>query len=330
MADKRYLVSDIGGTNIRFATFATDPRERADVTTYRLDAGGKPWRVADALADFVAKFPHAYAAACFGVAGRVKDHDVQITNRPDLIRRDDVAAVLKVPPSRVMLVNDMPPHMACVDRLLPAEVIEVKPGHGNPDDARAVLMPGTGVGTGGAVPLGKGQHRVFPSEGGHIDFAPRDAEQEALLRFLRPLAAEADHANVSNEFVFAGQGLRRIYAFFRDAGRPTLDGVPTPEAVTNNYATDPISKRTTDLYVKLIAAAAGNLALTFAATGGVYLGGGILLSIRQHLATPLFAETFLSSGPPQHRSFMEEVPVRLIDYRDSGLLGSGVLALSLT
>ncbi len=330
MADTRYLVSDIGGTNIRFATFVSDPRQRQDVITYKLDLAGKPWLVADALADYVRKFPHAYVAACFGVAGRVKDHDVQITNRPDLIRRDDVAAALKVSPKQVMLVNDMPPHMACVDRLLPSEVIEVKPGAGNPADARAVLMPGTGVGTGGAIPIGKGQHRVFPSEGGHVDFAPRDAEQEALLRFLRPLAAEVDHTNVSNEFVFAGQGLRRIYAFFRDPAKPTLDGVPTPEAITDTVATDPFAKRTTDLYVKLVAAAAGNLALMFAATGGVYLGGGILLSIRQHLATPLFADAFLDSGPPQHRPFMEEVPVRLIDYRDSGLLGSGVLALSLT
>ena len=330
MTDTRYLVSDIGGTNIRFATFATDPRIRGDETTYKLSpTTGHPWRVADALADYLARFPHAYTAACLGVAGRVRDHDVQITNRPDLIRRADVAAALGVNPTRVMLVNDMPPHLACVDRLLPAEVIDVKPGTGDPADARAVLMPGTGVGTGGAVPVGSGRHRVFPSEGGHVDFAPRDAQQEALLRFLRPLAAAVGHANVSNEFVFAGEGFRRLYTFLRDPSAATVDAAPTPERITAATATDPVVAATVDLYVRLIAAAAGNLALTYAATGGVYLGGSILLSIRDRLTTPAFAEAFLDSGPPQHRPFMAEVPVRLIDYKDSGLLGSGVLALSL-
>ena len=323
----RYLVSDIGGTNIRVATFAADPRDRQDEQTYRLNpATGHPWLVADALRDYVARHPHRYVAACLGVAGRVRGTSVQFTNRPDLVRAADVAGLLGVDPTRVLLVNDMPPHLACVDRLLPAEVIDVKPGTGDAADARAVLMPGTGVGTGGAVPTRAGRHRVFPSEGGHVDFAPRDGQQEALLKFLRPLAAAEGHANVSNEYAFCGQGLRRIHAFL--SGRPTVDdATPRPEAITD--ATDDVSRATTDLYVKLIAAAAGNLALMFAATGGVYLGGGILLSIRDRLATAAFTEAFVSSGPPQHRPFLDEVPVRLIDYKDSGLLGAGVLAVGL-
>ncbi len=325
MADSHYLVSDIGGTNIRLAQFGTDPRQRENETTYKLNpATNKPWAVDAALADYVARFPATYAAACLGVAGRVRDHDVQITNRPDAVRRDAVAAALKLAPPQVMLVNDMPPHLSCVDRLLPAEVIEVKPGHGDPADARVVLMPGTGVGVGGAVPIGNGRHRVFPSEGGHVDFAPRDRQQADLLRFLQPLAAAIGHPNVSNEFVFCGEGFRRIHAFLTGG---TVDAAPKPEAIT--AGTDDACRGTVDLYVRIIAAAAGNLALTFAATGGVYLGGSILLSLRQQLATPAFADAFAASGPPQHRSFMDEVPVRLIDYKDSGLLGSGVLALGL-
>ena len=323
----RYLVADIGGTNIRLATFATDPRQREDEQTYKLNPKtNKSWAVADALADYLAARHHTYVAACLGVAGRVRGHQVQITNRPDTIRRDEVAAAVKLDPAKVLLVNDMPPHLACVDRLLPAEVIEVKPGTGDADDARAVLMPGTGVGTGGAVPTHDGRHRVFPSEGGHVDFAPRDQQQEQLLRFLRPLAAAVGHANVSNEFAFCGEGLRRIHAFL--SNKPTVDSAtPKPEAITDG--TDDLCRATTELYVKLVAAAAGNLALTFAATGGLYLGGSILLSIRDHLKSPAFTETFLASGPPQHRPFLDEVPVRLIDYKDSGLLGSGVLALGL-
>ena len=324
----RYLVSDIGGTNIRLATFVSDPRDRGDEVTYKRHADtNQPWSVAAALADYLGRFPgRRYAAACLGVAGRVKADSVQITNRPDLIRRADVAVSLGLDPKRVLLVNDMPPHLACVDRLLPAEVATVKPGTGDPRDARAVLMPGTGLGTGGAIPIGGGRHRVFPSEGGHLDFAPRDRQQEQLLSWLRPVAANSGHPNVSNEFAFCGEGLRRVHAFL--AGRPTVTpDTPRPEAIT--ASADDLCVATTELYVKLVAAAAGNLALMLAATGGLYLGGSILLSIREQLTTPTFAETFLSSGPPAHRPLLEEVPVRLIDYRDSGLLGAGALALQL-
>jgi glucokinase len=189
-----------------------------------------------------------------------------------------------------------------------------------------VLMPGTAPPTPTPVPWGRGQHAVFPSEGGHVDFAPRDEQQETLLRFLRPLAAAAGHANVSNEFVFCGEGLRRTYAFL---ARASVDQSPRSEAITAGADSDDACRATAELYVRLVAAAAGNLALMFAATGGVYLGGSILLALRRFLTTPAFADTFLASGPPQHRPFLDEVPVRLIDYKDSGLLGSGAMALSL-
>jgi glucokinase len=64
-------------------------------------------------------------------------------------------------------------------------------------------------------------------------------------------------------------------------------------------------------------------------TGGVYLGGSICLTLRRLLPTPPFLDAFLTSGPEAHRPLMADVPVRLIDYKDSGLLGAGVLALRL-
>ncbi len=341
MPDPRFLICDIGGTNIRMATFAGDPRERKDETTYKFDAKtGKPYTVDEALAEYLGTYRHTFAAACLGVAGRVRNGDtVQITNRPDVIRRADVARALGVGEPQVMLVNDMPPHLACVDHLLPAERIEVKAGVSDPNGMRAVLMPGTGVGTGGAVALPGFGHLPFPSEGGHLDFAPRDDQQDALLRYFRQLISDHHgvagfNGNVSNEHVFCGEGLRRIYAFLRDPQSVTTDGAPKPEEITAAAAggtlpeTD-LRQQTVELYVKLVAAAAGNLALLLAATGGVYLGGSICLNLRRFLTTPLFADAFLNSGPPAHRPLLEEVPVRLIDYKDSGLLGAGVLAMTL-
>jgi glucokinase len=333
MAEARYLISDIGGTNIRLATFVTDPRQRLDERTYKLDPAGKPWEVLKAIEDYARNFPATYRAACLGVAGRVKGDQVQITNRPDNIRRDQVAGVLNLGPEKVQLVNDMPPHLASVDRLLPAEAIQIKPGANDPAASRAVLMPGTGVGVGGSVFVPGRGHLPFPSEGGHIDFSPRDGQQEKLLDFMRALAEKHGTTNVSNEFVFCGEGIRRIYCFLTNPGSTELAAIKSEDitrAVTTGEAGPGDPRRlTVDLYMKILGAAAGNLALMFTATGGLYLGGNICLQLKKQLTAAPFQNAFLNSGPPQHRPLLDEVPVRLIDYPDSGLLGSGVLAMRL-
>ena len=336
MPEPRFLISDIGGTNIRFASFVADPRQREYEIIYRINPKTKQaYHVLEALRDYCTKFKVNYTAACLGVAGRVKDAAVQVTNRPDLIRRVDVATVLGIDESRVLLVNDMPPHLASVDRLLPAELIDIHPGQYDPQGTRAVLMPGTGVGVGASAYVrDRPHHQSIASEGGHVDFAPRNEQQDRLLQFLHPLAAQSGHANVSNEFVFCGDGLRRMYAFLKNPTATTADDAPhsediTSAAMTGNLPADDLRMRTIELYLQILGAAAGNLALMFTATGGVYLGGSICLSLRTLLPTPAFLESFVNSGPPQHRALMQEVPVRLIDYKDSGLLGAGVLALGL-
>jgi glucokinase len=235
--------------------------------------------------------------------------------------------------SKVLLINDMPPHLAAVDLLLGSERIAVHPGAAS-TGSRAVLMPGTGLGVGGAVTSAGLGHRPFPSEGGHVDFAPRDAQQDQLLRFLRPMAVEQKIGWVSNEFVLAGEGIRRIFAFVRNPDVPGLDSVPKSEEITgavaagNLPAEDP-RRRTIDLYLKILGAAAGNLALMFNATGGLYLGGSICLSLRTFLSSPAFLDAYLSSGPPTHREQIRDMPIWLIDYKESGLLGAGALAKSL-
>jgi glucokinase len=335
MPEQRFLISDIGGTNIRMAWFQGSPRERQNEVTFKIDPKtDKPYEVLTALHEYLATVKQRFSAACFGVAGEVQGDFVKMTNRPDAIYRHDVAQALQLEESRVMLINDMPPHLACVDLLEPAELTEIQSGKANPCGSRAVLMPGTGVGVGGAVSVEGSPHRPFPSEGGHIDFSPRNDQQDQLMQYLRPMALAANVNHVSNEFVFAGEGIRRMYAFLRNPQLRNLDGVPRSEEITTAAAeadlpAEDLRRRTIELYLEILGAAAGNLALLFASTGGLYLGGSICLGLRKFLGTPLFLKSFLNSGPATHRSMMESIPLRLIDYKDSGLLGAGALAQGL-
>jgi len=333
MSKERFLVSDIGGTNIRIATFERDPRLRENEQSFRLNPKtNKPYGVVEAIEEYCQTHSVKVTAACLGIAGRVQNQTVKITNRPDVIRGSEIAALLNINPKFVLLVNDMPPHLAAVDRLSAAELITLKHGHTD-DGGRAILMPGTGVGTGGAVLVG-GKHYVpFPSEGGHIDFSPRDEQQEQLLHYLKPLSAAAGVKNVSNEFVFCGEGIRRIFAFI--TGATVIDtSIPKSEEITSAVAAgglmlDDPRRKTIDLYLRVLGAAAGNLALMFAATGGIFLGGSICLTLRNELTSPNFVDAFVNSGPPAHRPLLDEIAVKLINYKDSGLLGAGALALAI-
>src|SRR5262249_52465215 len=157
--------------------------------------------------------------------------------------------------------------------------------------------------------------------GGHVDFAPRDEQQDALMRFLRPIARALGHTHASNEIAFAGEGIRRIYTFLNGGTPDDVAKAPKSEEITTTVAAGGLSNhdvraRTIDLSLKILGAAAGNLALMFPATGGLYLGGSICLTLRKLLASPPFVEAFLISGPEKHRPLMEDVPIRLIDYKD--------------
>lgn len=333
----RYLVCDVGGTNIRIAMFEGDPRNRTAEANYRENARtGRAWDVVEALQDYRSRMAGELKGACFGIAGRVRDDGawVALTNRANVtVRREEVAKVLELDPSHVRLVNDMPPHIACVDHLQPSERATIKGGTADGGGTRAIVMPGSGLGVGAAVSC-DGSYRPVPSEGGHLGFAPRDDEQDRLLVSARKLARTEGLEIVSNEYLISGPGLRRIYACLANPDAPTLSAVPESESITamagrDDVASDDPRRRTVLLFSKLLGQVCGNVALIELATGGIWMGGSICLQIRDELLSETFREAFLSSGPPAHRSLLEEIPITLIDYKESGLLGAGVLAMQM-
>ena len=331
------LAGDIGGTNTRLAVFDdAGGRLRAVVERSYLNAGrGGLEGVLAAFADEVGGAADAERidAACFGVAGPVAGRSVALTNLPWTIDADAVAAHLDVPPARVTLVNDMVAHGASTADLSGAEVDAVQPGRPDPAGARAILMPGTGLGVGGmAYDAAAGHVRPFPSEGGHVDFAPHDAAEERLWRSMRLVHARAGTTDrsVSWEDVLSGPGLGRVYACLASPESPDVSAAPAPREVVAraDARSDPVAVETVDRFVRLLGSAAGNLALGVLATGGVYLGGSIVTGLAARLRDPSggFLGAFGRVGPPAMRAVLSRVPVVRIDAPDTGLRGAARLA----
>jgi glucokinase len=212
-----------------------------------------------------------------------------------------------------------------VPHLAPEDRCTLSPGIPEPGGLIAVVAAGTGLGMAFLVPTTDG-YRAFPSEGGHMSFAPRGEVEAELHAFVRDRVG-----HVSFERICSGIGLPNIYDYLRSSGRyqePTwlreelgrvADRTPSiVEAALANRAE--ICSVTLDIFVRALAGALGNVSLLLLPVGGVYLGGGIPPRILQRLRRPDFLEAIRDKG--RFRALLERIPVHIILDAQAALHGA--------
>jgi len=320
------LAGDIGGTNARLAVFDVQ-----DGHFSLISASVFPSREYTSLDEIVSKFVRAAnvhpQAACFGVAGPVRNGRVEASNLPWIIESKRLAEELDL--KKALLINDLEANAWGIAFLDPADLVSLNQVKGTPVGNQAVISAGTGLGEAGMYWDGS-KHHVFACEGGHADFAPRNELETELLRYLR-----VRFGHVSYERIVSGPGLVNVFNFLRDTGRGVepqwlADQMlhSDPAAAISRAAMDGkcgLSEQALDLFVSIYGAETGNLALKIMATGGIYLGGGIAPKMLPKLAGPLFMEGFLSKGRMQH--LLEAIPVKVITNDKVALLGAARFAV---
>jgi glucokinase len=187
-----------------------------------------------------------------------------------------------------------------------------------------VISPGTGLGEAGLYWDGQ-RHHIFPSEGGHCDFAPRNELEIQLLKYLI-----ARFGHVSYERILSGPGLVNVFHFLRDTGHGKASSAvleqmekSDPAAAISHAAlegTCALCIQALDIFVSIFGAETGNLAMKTMATGGIFLGGGIAPKILIKLKGPLFMEAFRAKGRMQR--LLEAIPVLVITNDKTALLGA--------
>ncbi len=326
---KRYvLAGDVGGTKTDLALYRAEPEgivlEREDTLS-----SGSFLRFGDLLKRFLGA-ERGVVAAAFGLPGPVIDGRVQATNLPWEIVDPKVLGA-DIGCERVRLMNDLETTalgaMHLPDDMLLALNVGL-PRKGN----RAVIAAGTGLGQAFLYWDGK-SWQPSGTEGGHADFAPRDEIEEGLLRFLRRRFGE----HVSYERVVSGPGLHDIFEYLEEEKRPVsgavrqaLEKSDDPSAVIGQAAiagTCPASKEALEIFVRVYGAQAGNLALTVMATGGVYVGGGIVTKILPAMKTGAFLDAFVAKG--RYRKLLSEIPVRVILEPRASRIGAAMAAREL-
>jgi len=318
-----YLAGDIGGTKTLLALYAS-----AQDLHHPLAERSYPSSEYDSLEAcvraFLAETGASVEAAAFGVAGPVIRGAARITNLTWQMNEADLAVAAGA--RAVRLLNDLESIANAIPVLQPTDVVQLNDVQPDPQGAIGVVAPGTGLGEAFLVHEAGG-YRARPSEGGHCDFAPNTELEIEMLRFLLPVF----DGHVSYERVCSGIGIPNIYNFMKWSGYAELHEIetqlaaakdPTPVIMTNamSDAPSPRCKATLDMFCSVLAAQAGNLALTVMATGGLYLGGGIPPRILPALQRGSFLQSFLNKG--RLRSLMERVPLRVIVNARAGLIGA--------
>ena len=303
------LAGDIGGTNTRLALFNGAARP-ARIETYAT-AGDGLAQIVDA---FLEDDSRELDGACFGIAGTIVDNAARGVNLPWEVDGHALGNELGAP---VAIVNDLQANARGIEVLEADDFAVLNAGEQHADGNRAVLSAGTGLGEAGLIWAGSRYHAVA-TEGGHVDFAPRNELEIDLYRFL----ADEYGGHVSYERICSGIGLVNIYRFLTGA-----DGnVPTPAEITTEALADSSSASSAalDLFVSIYGARAGNAALAYMATGGVFLGGGIPPKIVDRLRAGGFMRAFVDKG--RFSPLLSRIPVRVILNDHAALLGAARIA----
>jgi glucokinase len=327
------LVGDIGGTKTNLAIYPLERPPGEPLAEKTFPSTRYP-NLESLVREFLAEMDMQVDRAAFGVAGPVVAGRVRATNLPWEIQADHLRRVLSL--SSVQLLNDLEAIAQAIPFVKEPDLHVLNVGKPVTGGAMALIAPGTGLGEAFLTWDGS-RYRAYPSEGGHVGFAPTNRLETELLQYMRD-QYQFDH--VSYERVCSGLGLPNIYAFLKDRGEaeepPWLTEQlatakdPTPviiHAALNREKTCELCGATLRTFVSILGAEAGNLALKVLATGGVYLGGGIPPRILPALENGRFMKAFTAKG--RLSGFMTNLPVRVILNPKLALLGAACRGLGM-
>lgn len=327
-----FLAGDIGGTKTNLAIIDSVAGVGAAVAEATFPSG-RYASLENIVQEFLTQTGFAIKHASFGVAGPVVGGRATITNLPWVIDVSNLKRTFNL--EAAFLLNDLVAIAYAVPHLEASDVRVLNEGRPEPGGAIAVVAPGTGLGEAFLTWEGT-RFSAHPSEGGHADFAPTNKTEIRLLRYLHD---HYDH--VSYERICSGMGLPNIYRFFKETERyeepawlaDLLANAadPTPVIVTAAFdETRPcqLCQATLEMFVSILGAEAGNLALKVLSTGGVYLAGGIPPRILPLLERGAFMTAFLRKGRLSH--LLAPMPVNVVLNAKAALLGAMHFGLEMT
>lgn len=309
-----WLVADIGGTNASFA-LASGPAGAVSHVV-RLRCADFPSPIEAVRHYLSAVDVPKPARAAFALAGAIGEGDVRLTNHPWVFSRDEVGRAFGF--ERLLLLNDFEALALALPRLRPSDYRVPFGPRPSPvmNQTVAVVGPGTGLGVAGMV-----RHRnrwiPVPGEGGHATLCATTAFEADVLSVAR-----AEFGHVSAERLLSGYGLPALHRAVAIVCGSSAAAHTAEHVTALADSGDEIARVTIGTFFGLLGAFAGNVALTFGARGGLYVGGGIVPKLEARFAASEFRSRFEGKG--RLAPYLEAIPTPVITSTDVALLGASL------
>ncbi len=322
------LAADIGGTNSNFGFFIKDDHKfvllfslhaKSQEVTNFVDLVRQVLEYAKNNYEITVKF------SCFAAAGVVSHtHDYcKPTNLHFAIKSQEILAQTSL--NCAIIVNDFEIIGHGIQVINQDALVPINVGSPQLHAGRGIVGAGTGVGKCSLLwNVQEKRYLPLPSEGGHADFPAQEHLEYELIEFIR--AQEQRSCNISWEDVLSGNGIKRIYRFFRarnghekvneDIAKNGLH----PDLIFKNRHLDNHCLNTYLLYQKFYARCAKDFALDALALGGLYIAGGIAAHNVELFKERAFMEEFINCGKQQE--LLKHIPIFVITDYNVSLYGA--------
>lgn len=321
------LAGDVGGTKTNLAIYDTQ-HGLTPLIEATFKSASYPSLKAIA-AEFLSDAGIHVERAVLGVPGPVVGGQCSVTNLPWSV--SEVALQEALGLEQVKILNDLEATAYGLPQLGEQDLFTLNEAPVR-SGTMAIIAPGTGLGEAVLV-YHNGHYVAIPSEGGHTDFGPTNLFEIEMLRYFM-----GKFRHVSYERVCSGRGLPLIYEYLKmNRFAPesaevakAIDQADDPTPIIVRAALDhtcELSIATLNVFVSILGAEAGNLALKVMAYGGVYLGGGIPPRILNKLKDGTFMAAFVNKG--RFDDELAAMPVRVILNDKAALLGAASYGLGL-
>ncbi|MGO9546466.1 MAG: ROK family protein [Rhodomicrobium sp.] len=299
------LVSDVGGTNVRFAR-AEAGKGLQKRSSYRVSTFAT---FSDALRTYLDETggKNGCIGAAIGAAGRIASGAVRLTNLAWHVSESDVSSELGAP---CTLINDVQAVSFSLPALSPADFLTL----GLPEPAfaaaRRLLVANIGTGFGAATLIRTSSGWTScPSEAGHMSLTFSGWGDDSLRQKF-----------MSVEHALSGHGLCNLHAAIAN-DTPAL----APSEIIAKANSDPRYATTLRLFTQIAGAVLGNLVLAVAAWDGVLLCGSVARGFAPAADLSLLRQSFEGTG--RMSEWKKQIPLALVTNDDAALIGLAVLPL---
>jgi glucokinase len=323
-----YLAGDVGGTKSLLALYREDENNFVPIKKERFVSKDFS-SLEEILSIFLKDCEQSIKSATIAIAGPMVAGVIKTPNLPWIVEEKKIKSFLGI--ERVFIINDLLANAYGVQTISSEDFFSINKGIEDPTGNRALISAGTGLGEAGFIYKEKNL-TPFPSEGGHCTLSSETELEFEIFRFLKK---SLNLSHVSIERVLSGKGLENLYHFFVQEKKmerisaDILKEKPLAVAITteglkkrNKAASEAIFQ-----FLSYYGSEAGDLALKFLATGGVYIGGGIAPKMLDAFKTDLFFRSFCEKG--RLKEVLEKIPIKVILNEETALRGAAFFSKKL-